>query len=580
MLSFVEYASEKRILELLIKERAKVAVRGTLKKISPDNREKKVNRTDKLSIAEHISLLMPPRDSWVRPRFRRKKNAEVKAENIRKSTIIRSITLTIAKHRKEGKEYAYMKRLDDYIKSLQADIASSKPLKFRSLRIVPKKKKVVRIGDKSITINRPICNFTSMREKLLISLACKYLSDVFDPYLHEEILSYRPLRKYHGSDKLMQTNRDNAIENLQEYRRKHRNSTIYVAECDIQKYYDTINHEVVRECLSNMAKKVKQEHPDFDYTGAERIIDAYLNSFSFDANIESLNRKYEKKGEACRFETPKRELLLKYCYSEQEYKDSLPKIGIPQGGALSGLISNVIMNAIDRESILCESDRNRFFCRYGDDILLMHTSKERCQQLIDNYRDTLNRHKLLHHEFISVGDTEFRREDGSLRICLWDQKSRNPFLWGRSHIEKDAADWIGFLGYEIRSTGEVRLRRSSFDEKFKGIKRKYCRAATSKLAKGTREFKDTETLKKAISERIDRFKGDGLAAAKNLTRNKYALTQGAKLNRYTRKWVFRLLYKIARHNNLTRDDLDRLWRSAQERNCFNYTSTITLPHSK
>ena len=327
MLSFVEYASEKRILELLIKERAKVAVRGTLKKISPDNREKKVNRTDKLSIAEHISLLMPPRDSWVRPRFRRKKNAEVKAENIRKSTIIRSITLTIAKHRKSGTKYAYLERLDGYIASLKNDIASSTPLKFRSLKIVPKTKKVVRIDDKSITINRPICNFTSMREKLLISLACKYLSDIFDPYLHEEILSYRPLRKYHGSDKLMQTNRDNAIENLQEYRRKHRNSAIYVAECDIQKYYDTINHDVVRKCLSNMAEKVKQDHLDFDYKGAERIIDAYLNSFSFEANIESLNRKYEKKGEACRFETPKRELLLKYCYSEQERLDAVEKCG-------------------------------------------------------------------------------------------------------------------------------------------------------------------------------------------------------------------------------------------------------------
>lgn len=75
MLSFVEYASEKRILELLIKERAKVAVKGTLKKVSPDNREKRVNKAEKLPIAEHISLLMPPRDSWVRPRFRNRRNS-------------------------------------------------------------------------------------------------------------------------------------------------------------------------------------------------------------------------------------------------------------------------------------------------------------------------------------------------------------------------------------------------------------------------------------------------------------------------------------------------------------------------
>ncbi|MBR5863690.1 MAG: hypothetical protein IKY76_03940 [Alistipes sp.] len=580
MLSFVEYASEKRILELLIKERAKVAVKGTLKKVSPDNREKRVNKAEKLPIAEHISLLMPPRDSWVRPRFRNRRNSSEKAESIRKHTLTRSIALTIIKHRKSGESHPYLERLDAYIKSLQADIASNKPLKFRSLKIVRKKKKEVKIDGENIIIYRPICTFTSMREKLLISLACKYLSDVFDPYLHEEILSYRPLRKYHDSEKPIQTNRDNAIENLQAYRRKFSNRAIYVAECDIQKYYDTINHDVVRECLGNMAERVKQEHPDFDFMGVSRIIEAYLNSYSFEANIESLNRKFKKTGEASRFESPKRELLIKYCYTEQEYKASIRKIGIPQGGALSGLISNVIMNTIDRESVLTEPDGNRFFCRYGDDILLLHTSKERCQQLINSYRDTLNKYKLLHHEFISVGDPEFRREDGSMRTCLWDQKSRNPFLWGRSHIEKDAADWIGFLGYEVRSTGEVRLRRSSLDDKFKGIKRKYCSGAKTRLAKGTKEFKDSEALQKAISDRIDKFKGDGLAAAKNLTRNKYSLTQAAKLNRYTRKWVFRLLYKIARHNNLTRDDLGRLWRSAQERNCFNYTATISRPHQK
>ena len=36
MLSFIEYASEERILELLIKERVKIALKGKLKGVSTD----------------------------------------------------------------------------------------------------------------------------------------------------------------------------------------------------------------------------------------------------------------------------------------------------------------------------------------------------------------------------------------------------------------------------------------------------------------------------------------------------------------------------------------------------------------
>ena len=34
-----------------------------------------------------------------------------------------------------------------------------------------------------------------------------------------------------------------AIENIQKYRKLHAKQKLYVAECDIQKFFDTINHD-------------------------------------------------------------------------------------------------------------------------------------------------------------------------------------------------------------------------------------------------------------------------------------------------------------------------------------------------
>ena len=171
---------------------------------------------------------------------------------------------------------------------MREDICSCEPITFNSIKIIGKKKKV---NSEGVEILRPICVFESLREKLLIALASKYLTEVFDYLLHEEILSYRPLRRYHGGETPILTNRDNAIQNIHAYRKSHRCGTLYVAECDIQKYFDTINHDVIRSCFKAFADKVKATDANFDYSQVERIVEAYLNSYSFYRNVESKNEE-------------------------------------------------------------------------------------------------------------------------------------------------------------------------------------------------------------------------------------------------------------------------------------------------
>ena len=513
---------------------------------------------------------MPARNSWHRPRKHERTLKSGGESKSHKQILTRSIAITIQQHRKQETPPQYLKNLDAFIDSMCKDICSCEPITFNSIKIIGKKKKVNSDG---VEILRPICVFESLREKLLIALASKYLTEVFDPLLHEEILSYRPLRSYHGSEVPILTDRNNAIQNIHAYRKAHRCGTLYVAECDIQKYFDTINHDVIRSCFKAFADKIKLLDANFDYSQVGRIVDAYLNSYSFYRNVESKNEEIKARNQ--QFEVPKAHLFIERgCYTAEEFEAAKGKIGIPQGGALSALMSNVILHTIDSKSILSRADRNRFFCRYGDDILLMHTSKAECESLINKYCEVLTQHKLLYHDFISVADKEFRRADGvGVRPILWDQKSRKPFLWGRNATEKEFVDWIGFLGYEVRYTGEVRLRRSSLDNKIKTIKRKYYSGAKTKFAKGEGIYTE-ERVNTLVSNRIEKFVGDGLSGASSLNRNKYSLTQALKLNRYTSKLIYRLLYKIARRNGFASQELEQWWQEAKGRNCMNYIKTL------
>ena len=134
-MSFIEYASEKHILELLIKERVKVAMKGKLQSLSPTAIVKNAAKEKNQTVTEQIFMLMPPRDTWHRPQ----KKDRIQSDNEKKSNkqvLTRSIALTIKKHRKNAAEHPYLQRLDSYIAMLRKDICGNTPLEFNSIKIV------------------------------------------------------------------------------------------------------------------------------------------------------------------------------------------------------------------------------------------------------------------------------------------------------------------------------------------------------------------------------------------------------------------------------------------------------------
>lgn len=154
MLSFIEYASEQRILELLIKERVKIALKGKLKGVSTDRIIKRAADGEELSITEQVFTIMPARNSWHRPRKQERTLNNGEECKSHKQVLTRSIAITIQQHRKQETPPQYIKNLDAFISSMREDICSCKPITFNSIKIIGKKKKV---NSEGIEILRPIC---------------------------------------------------------------------------------------------------------------------------------------------------------------------------------------------------------------------------------------------------------------------------------------------------------------------------------------------------------------------------------------------------------------------------------------
>jgi hypothetical protein len=118
------------------------------------------------------------------------------------------------------------------------------------------------------------------------------------------------------------------------------------------------------------------------------------------------------------------------------------------------------------------------------------------------------------------------------------------------------------------------MRRSSLNEKFKSIKRKYRSGAKTKIARGQFVENGKKNFDTEIALRLNQFVGDGLVKAKSLTRNKYAMTQALKLDKYASRWIYRLLYKIAKRNGRDVSEVEAWWSKAKAHGCINYRRTL------
>jgi len=603
--SLVEYASCWEIIQVLVKERAK-ARKANRKRNQKGVDDATEYNMDKEAFNAHYSAfrrilgrMMPPRRFWVHPSYRsHSKNSAMRSQQ-KLSFFYDEILNTIKRdvdslHLYLLPDFEWNWTSDDTWKELSSESAlclkpryhylhhlacfclqtqellKSGTITFSKPKLTPifKKKELLADGESYKFVFRPLSVYNSLQDKIIISVTCRYLTKILDRWLHSNLLSYRAPRRNEQGKMSVPSYHDGA-RMIKDFRSQHKNGSIYVADCDIQTFYDTINHNVVRKCFEEILNKAQVNAPE----QVMAALDAYLNSYSFYKNVmeksakktywdDTRNKWGMNPNDICQYKWVSDDDFTEVYGSVEAVRSAYDSIGVPQGGALSLVIANVVLNHVDSAFIGEINGVKNFFCRYCDDMILMSTDENDCKNLIEKYKSSLKESKLLIHKSCSVFP-DYKRGDRT-RPGFWNIKSHDVHLWGAG--AGNASSWVGFLGYEFCRTGGMRLRRSTIDKQKDRLKRQY-----SSTLRRIRKYVDPDVPQSKWDQFKDRLqtsflKTDGITDRLHIYteldpkpegKRSFQIWQENYLTRYHSYNARRLLKWIERHQAKAETDVER-----------------------
>lgn len=314
-------------------------------------------------------------------------------------------------------------------------MAETPDFSFLSLVVSP-----IRKSEKE---DRIIAKFSDLHEAALLACLAKYLTEHFDPFLRENACAFRAGGK--GGF-------NSAAEQIRDFRMRNNTVPLYVAECDLKKFYDTVNHDILREAFMHFSALARNVGKPIDQR-ASKLLNAYLKCYSFKRSVlEATDERMQKaiKGNRIPWVSNK-ELRLAYLNQEVPFD----KIGIPQGGAISPLLANIMLHSVDN-SVLQEGgrdisqDKDFLYTRFCDDMVIISSDRNKCDAAFQRYCHESARLKLLMH---NPQATRVKYD-----ADWWNGKTRSTYEWS-----KEVIPWVGFVGYQIRYDGELRLRKQTFD---------------------------------------------------------------------------------------------------------------------
>jgi len=525
------FATEDRIIRLVAKERGKYTAKngGFANPFKSD------------PLFCELRAMTPPHKLWTNPgrgKLPKKASHGLAKWTGRKKRASVRVYQAVRKNIDLMPDAPWVLNLRAFVCSIQECFSAPGSIALETPRILAKFKE--QDPDSGDFIFRPICKYSELKTKIILALTYQYILSKFDRYFHRNMLFMRAPRRA-GANLYLVPKFLDAIDMVSEYRRKNGGQSIYVGECDIQKFYDIFNHDVIMDCFEDLFEEAKRKDgaADADFDTLRRVIRAYLESFNYPEHVMGKNgdpvfwkgeirrrRNDRNPDPVCRFKWVKEEAFVTSgCYTEEEFMAAKEggKLGIPQGGALSGIIVNVVMRMVDKP-IVGPEDPQRLFIRYCDDILLMHTDRQQCTYYLETYYQQLLGCKLIPHPRKDVADCKAGEKTGP---AFWHSKSKNVYLWGPGG--GDASDWLAFVGYEMRRTGEIRIRKDKIDAEFKRIARRYYDIICSNAATSGEPL--TAEQQEKLMARMDTLAGHILDYEK-AGNNVYTRSQARRLDKY------------------------------------------------
>lgn len=168
----------------------------------------------------------------------------------------------------------------------------------------------------------------SVVDRVIEQAITQVLSPIWEPMFHDHSYGFRPGRRC-----------EQAIIQLLEY---FNDGYTWVVDIDLEKFFDNVPQD--------------------------RLM-SLVNQVIHDGDVESLIRKYLKAG-----------VMVKGRYEETE-------IGTPQGGNLSPLLSNIMLNELDKEL----EARGLRFTRYADDCVITVRSEASAKRVMRTITDWIER---------------------------------------------------------------------------------------------------------------------------------------------------------------------------------------------
>jgi len=200
-------------------------------------------------------------------------------------------------------------------------------------------------------------------DRLIQQAMHQVLNPLFDPFFSDKSYGFRPGRSAHQ-----------AVQQAQTYQHGGKR---WVVDMDLAKFFDEVNHDIL---MAQVGRKVKDRR-------MIHLIRSYLQS---GVMVGGVNRRTQK--------------------------------GTPQGGPLSPLLSNIILDLLDKEL----ERRGHSFCRYADDSNIYVASKRAGERVL-----------------LSIS----RFIESRLKLQVNRQKSAVGRPWKRK-----------FLGYSFTSHMKSRIR--------------------------------------------------------------------------------------------------------------------------
>ena len=158
-------------------------------------------------------------------------------------------------------------------------------------------------------------------DRLIQQAVAQELIPIFEEQFSDNSFGFRPKRSQHQA--------------LEESQKNANEGYVYTVSLDLEKFFDVVNHSKLIEILSRTIKDGK----------VISLIHKYLNAGALDKGV--------------------------FAKTED---------GFPQGGPLSPLLSNVLLNELDKEL----ERRGHRFVRFADDLLIFCKSEKSANRAMNN----------------------------------------------------------------------------------------------------------------------------------------------------------------------------------------------------